>query len=265
MNARTTKPETPARDGDALWAAYRQRPCEETGMALIRHHLPLVRRVVRQMAIYQTPFIDMEDLMQYALMGLWTAMDRFDGQRGVPFEAFALPRIRGSIHDALRRQDPLTRTEREAMKELNRITQEYMQEYNQAPDEETLAELAGIDVEKMREMLVRAQPAISLDAEMGEGGDSVSTLAERLPDERAPDPHVEASRSEQRERFRRAFKKLPVRQQKILYLYYFEDLTLKEVGAAMDLTEARICQIHAAALMQLRAIMAADEAPAGRG
>ena len=254
------EPEVSQGDSSALWAAYHQNPCEASIIALIRHHIPLVRRIVRQMAIYQTAYIDMEDLMQYALMGLWTAIDRFDGERGVPFEAYALPRIRGAVHDALRKQDPLSRTERDLLKQLNRLTQGYLQEYSEAPDEETLAGLAGVDVDKMRELLVRAQPLISLDAMAGEGSDAVGSLVDRLPDERAKNPHAETSRREQLGRFRQAFKQLPVRQQKILYLYYFEDLTLKEVGAVMDLTEARICQIHAAALLALRAIITAGEA-----
>ena len=89
-----------------------------------------------------------------------------------------------------------------------------------------------------------------------EGG--FSSLVDRLPDERAPNPHRETSRREQIVRFRGAFKKLTPRQQKILYLYYFEDMTLKEVGAIMDITEARVCQIHAGTLLALRALLSAD-------
>lgn len=245
----------------AVWTAFRADPSEPNAIALIQHHIPLVRRIVRQMAIYQTAFINMEDLMQHALMGLWTAIGRYDEARGVPFEAYALSRIRGAVHDALRRQDPLSRTERDVLKKLNLITQQYLEEYNEAPDEDTLADLAGLDAGKMRGLLTRAQPWISLDAQMDEEGGTFGSLVDRLPDERAPDPRKETSRREQIARFRTAFKKLPARQQKILYLYYFEDLTLREIGTIMEVTEARICQIHAGALLALRAILSAPTNP----
>ncbi len=253
MSAFSTMPEQEQKD--AAWAAFRSKACEQNAIALIQQHIPLVRRVVQQMAIYQSSYIDMEDLMQHALMGLWTAIGRYDEARGVPFEAFALPRIRGAVHDALRQQDPLTRTEREVLKKLNQYTREHMEEFNEVPDEDTLAEVAGIPSAQMRELLARSQPWISLDAQMDDGPDSFGSLGDRLADERAPDPRDETSRRERIAQFREVFKRLPVRQQKILYLYYFEDLTLKEVGAVMDLSEARICQLHAAALLVLKAML----------
>ena len=252
----TQEPEK--KDSRSIWAAFRAEPSEANSIALIQHHVPMVRRIVRQMAIYQTAFIDMEDLMQYALMGLWTAIGRYDDARGVPFEVYAVPRIRGAVHDALRQQDPLTRTERDMLKKLGQITQSHLEEFNVVPDEDTLAEMAGIGLDKLQGLLTRAQPWISLDAQSEEEG-GFSSLVDRLPDERAPNPHKETSRNEQIVRFRAAFKKLTPRQQKILYLYYFEDLTLKEIGAIMEVTEARVCQIHASTLLALRALLSSDQ------
>jgi RNA polymerase sigma factor FliA len=263
MSAQDYNPEPELPDAAALWEAYRRDSCEANMVALIRAYVPLVRRIVRQMAIYQSPSIDVEDLMQVALMGLWTSIDRYDADRGVPFEAYALTRIRSSVHDALRRQDPLSRTDREQLKQLNQATQTYLQAHGRAPEEDVLAELVGMDAEKMRFLLVRAQPTLSLNALMERSGESLGTLDERLADDNAPNPFAETSRREQIERFREAFKQLPSRQQKILYLYYFEDLTLKEVGAVMELTEARICQIHAGALLALRAILTAPPVRGG--
>ncbi len=241
--------------GTVLWLRFRDEPTEDHAMALVQHHIPLVKRLVRLTAIYRPHHLDVDDLVQYALMGLWAAIEHFDPQRGVPFEAYAVPRIRGSVRDALRRQDPLSRGDRELLKKLNDITQGHLSRHNEAPDEDTLAEIAGIEVGKLRDVLVRAQPWVSLDAMMDEGQEKNGPYADRLADPRAPDPRRETIRREQSGRFRVAFRQLPDRQQKILYLYYFEDLTLKEVGAIMELTEARICQLHAAALLALKAIM----------
>lgn len=242
-------------DGAAEWQAFREAPNEENTVALVRHYMPLVRRIVRQMAVYTPQYMDTDDLMQHAFMGLWKAIDRFDESRGVPFAAYVVPRIRGAVRDALRQQDPLSRTERDSIKKLDQITQDYLMKYHRAPDEDALAAAAGMEVEKLRALLVRAQPWISLEATAEGGNQDGGPLSERLTDYRSPDPRQETMRSELAARFRSAFRQLPSRQQKVLYLYYFEDLTLKEVGAALDLTEARICQLHAGALLALRSIL----------
>ncbi len=243
-----------------VWNAFHSNPGEKSAVALVEHYLPLVRRVVRKMVVYTPHYMDMDDLIQHALMGLWAAIVRYDETRGVPFEAYAVPRIRGAVRDALRRQDPLTRTERTLLKKLDQLTLDYLERFNRTPDEETLADLAGLEPKRLSALLVRAQPWISLDAIVGDGMDSGSSLADRLTDHRAADPSKETMRMEQAGRFRAAFRRLPVRQQKILYLYYYEDLTLKEIGATLDLTEARICQLHAAALLALASLLTADPA-----
>lgn len=246
----------------AVWDAFSRDPSEQNAIALVEHYLPLVRRIVRKMVVYTPHYMDMDDLIQHALMGLWTAIVRFDITRGVPFEAFAGPRIRGAVRDALRRQDPLTRAERNQLKKLDQLTLEYLERFDKTPDEDVLADLAGLESEQLRSLLVRAQPWISLDAIAGDGMNSGGALAERLMDHRAADPHKETIRQEQAARFRAAFRHLPTRQQKILYLYYYEDLTLKEIGVTLDLTEARICQLHAAALLALASLLTADPAHA---
>lgn len=248
-------PDTEEQNADALWEAFQTSPCEETALALVQFYVPLVRRVVRQMAVYTPPFMDGDDLMQHAFMGLWMAIDRFDPARRVPFEAYALRRVRGAVRDALRRQDPLSRGERELLKKLDEITHDHLIRFGKAPDEETLAEAAGLDLTRLREMLLRAQPWISLDAINDDGSVGAGPLFERVADSSSPDPRRDAIRNERAAKFRSAFRQLQSRQQKILYLYYFEDLTLKEIGAILELTEARICQLHAAALLALRTLL----------
>ncbi len=240
----------------SLWNAYRTDPSESTVCALVEFYLPLVRQTMSSMSVYARADMDRDDLLQHAMMGLWTTIVRFDEARGVSFRSFAVSRIRGAVLDALRQYDPLTRTDRALLKNLQQCVVDYAEQYEMAPDEEQLAVDAGISVERLHSLTERAQPVLSLDAmayEDSEGGGI--NLVDRLVDENAPDPRLDAVRNERGALFRKAFRKLNDRQQKILYLYYYEELTLKEIGTILDLTEARICQLHAGALLVLRGML----------
>ncbi len=245
-------------DGDTpLWADYRDSPTENALAALFEHYLPLVRRVMASMTVYTLPDMGRDDLLQHALMGLLTAISRFDSLRAERFAGFAIPRIRGAVLDALRRHDPLSRGDRSLLKKLQECVAAYAGEYGEAPDEEALAKVAGIEVERLRTLSSRAQSWLSLD-EIQNGDPNSSggvSLVERLIDEQSPDPHLQTANREEAACFRQAFRKIDSRQQKILYLYYFEDLTLKEIGEILSLSEARICQLHAASLLALKSLM----------
>ncbi len=240
----------------ALWATHVAAPSEDSVARLVEFYLPMVRQTVALMSVYCRPDLDRDDLIQHAMMGLWQCIEKFDPQRQIRFRSFAMPRIRGAVLDALRRHDPLSRNDRALLKTLQDSVALFSHQHQAVPDEETLAALADIDVDRLHDLTARAQPVLSLDGigleDMEGNGQS---LGDRLIDENAPDPRLETVRNEQGAIFRKAFKQLPSRQQKILYLYYYEDLTLKDIGAILDLTEARICQLHATALLFLKALM----------
>jgi RNA polymerase sigma factor for flagellar operon FliA len=238
-----------------LWDAFCRMPSEENAEALITHYTPLVSRVVRQMAVYTPQHMDIDDLMQHGLLGLLTAIGRYDPTAGIPFEAYALRRIRGSVRDALRAQDPLTRTDRACLKKIDEMVRRHVMEFGVGPDEEELAHETGMSLEKMQALLVRAQPWISLDAMVDPASGESRTGVDHLADNGSPNPRKETILHEQIARFRSAFRKLKPRQQKILYLYYFEDLTLREISAIFELSEARICQLHSSILIVLKALL----------
>jgi len=229
-------------------------------VALVEEYVPLVRRIVRSMAIYTAPDMDMDDLLQHALLGLWAAITRYEEGRGASFEAYAYPRIRGAVRDALRRHDPLTRTDRALFRKVESHTQWCLEQNGAVPDETDIARALEVPVARIHAVTTRALPWLSLDATIADRGHSGAPISfmDTFPDEHAVDAGEEALRRDNAEVFRRAFRRLPDRKQKVLYLYYYEGLTLKEVGAVLDLTEARICQIHAASLVALRAIMRAE-------
>lgn len=245
-------------DATGLWAAYRQAPGENALAALVEHYQPLVRRIVANMAIFARPEMDRDDFLQYAMMGLWNAIERFDSQRGILFNSYAATRIRGAVLDALRQHDRLTRTDRSLLKRLHECVHDYTGQHSHAPDEEELAQQAGITTERLCELTTRAKAILSLDNIMmadDEGGGA--SLSDHLVDESAPDPATLTANHEMGAQFRNAYRQLPPRQQKILYFYYYEDLTLKQIGEILELTEARICQLHANTLLLLRGMLSA--------
>lgn len=250
---------TPAMEHDeaaVLWTRHCAAPTEDTVGRLVAFYLPLARQTVALMSVYCRPDFDRDDLIQHAMMGLWQSIEKFDPQRQIRFASYATPRIRGAVLDALRRHDPLSRHDRALLKTLQDCVESFCNRHQTVPDEETLAAQADIDIERLHDLTARAQPVLSLDGvgSFDEDGAGQS-LGQRLVDADAPDPRVETVRHEQGAIFRKAYRRLPPRQQKILYLYYYEDLTLKEIGAILELTEARICQLHATALLYLKTLM----------
>jgi RNA polymerase sigma factor for flagellar operon FliA len=207
------------------------------------------------MAVYTPHHMDMDDLMQHAFMGLLSAIDRYDQKTKVPFEAYALYRIRGAVRDALRGQDPLSRTDRAHLKKMDEVVRTHVVKHGEAPDEEDLARETGMSLKKMRNLLTRAQPWLSIEEMAQRRTGDIKSGDEYLADTSSPDPRKETIRNEQVARFRAAFRKLKSRQQKILYLYYFEDLTLKEIAVIFDVSEARICQLHSSILVVLKGML----------
>lgn len=243
-------------DIDRLWQAYAQDPSEATTAALLEQYLPVVHGIIRNLHIYPRADLDREDFLQVAMMGLLEAIPRYDQSRGVSFRSFAARRVRGAVLDLLRKFDTLSRKEREEWQGVQSHLRDYVNTNAYMPDEETLAKKAGISLSKLQDLSLRAQSTLSLDMvyQTDSDGDGVS-LADRLIDEAAKNPGGEAAQQELRTHFRSAFRMLPDREQKILYLYYYEELTLKEIGEVMELTEARICQLHAKSLLSLRALI----------
>lgn len=237
-----------------LWRMYLQQGGSEKAlMGLVERYLPLVHRITKRMVIYLPAHMDIEDLLQHGLIGLCEAIHSFEPARGVLFETFAHRRIRGAVLDALRRADHLTRRERSILQKLTRETVEYIDKHGKAPDEKSLAKLADIPLARLNELMAKAQPWLSLDQFFVRGDERGNELGDLLADDKVISPEDEVIMRENREYLREAFRSLPQREQKIMYLYYYEDLTLKEIAAIFDISEARVCQLHGICLLSLRA------------
>jgi RNA polymerase sigma factor FliA len=234
---------------EVLWRAYKSTESVVVD-ELIEAYLPLVNRVLERIAIRLPSHVVIEDLSQAALLGLYKSIIAFDPERGVPFEGYAYPRIRGAVLDELRACDHLSRNKRGKVEQVEEVVSVWIKEYGEAPTEEEIATQLEMSVEDFHLMMDQAKPWCSLDAE---DSDSLS-LHEVIADPNGESDN-EAHQHDVQQLLREGFRHLTQREQKVLYLYYFEELRLSEIAQLFNLSEARVSQIHALAVVRLRAAL----------
>ena len=241
----------------ALWELHVQDPSEQTLANLLAYYMPIARGIVRDFHLYDRADLDLDDVLQVAMMGLVEALQRFEPDRGIAFRSYATRRVKGAVLDLLRRTDVLSRREREDWGRIQAAITDFLGKEGRFPQDEELAQALGLSVDRLRMLTIRVKTVLSLDMAYDDKGDGKGggCLLDTLLDESCEEPSTALIREEQYARFRAAFRRLDDREQKVLYLYYYEDLTLREIGQVMDLTEARICQIHAKSLLHLRVIL----------
>lgn len=237
MTHRGSRPEwetfTPAGD-----ASVRDR--------LVLEHVPLLKHIVGRM---QAPGgLERDDLYGFGMLGLIAAADSWDASRGLKFSTYAYHKIRGAILDELRRQDVLSRGQRELVREVDRVVHEFEQEHGLAPTPEEIAAKLGLGVDDVDGVLAsaRCSSELSLDAD----GDE-SRLAALLGDPRSSDPAGSAEFSEMKRLLVEAIAGLPEQEKTVITLYYAEDMLLRDIGEVLGVTESRVSQIHSRALYRL--------------
>lgn len=252
----STKQSTAAAsDTLALWKSYKKSPGNaKLREQLILKYLHLVRYVVSRMPITLPISIATEDLISYGTLGLMEAVERFDPNRGLKFETYAVTRIRGAIIDQLRFQDWIPRGVRRRSKELSATMQKMEEELGRAPNDEELAERMGVSRQKLQVMLSETQNLmLSLDDTFGsDPSGSNMTLLDLVEDKNSPDPQGEFETGELRKRLAQAIASLPEREKLLIALYYHENMTLREIGDIIRVSESRACQLHAQAILRLR-------------
>jgi len=224
--------------------AYRR----EQQDALIRTHLPLVRRMAGHLASRLPPSVELDDLMQFGLMGLNDALQRYQAQEGVPFEVYARTRIRGAMIDGLRQADLLPRHVRDRVREAEEAVRRLSQTLGRAPEDGEIAEAMSLSLDDYRSLLADAV-SIQYGGDDDEGGTSA---AELVADEDTPLSLIE--RRDEAKKLADMLRKLPEREAMIMALHYQEGLTFREVAKVLDLTPGRISQMHTQAILRLRAM-----------
>lgn len=209
-------------------------------------YLPLVKYVVSRFYIKETSSISKEDLFHWGIVGLMEAIDRFDENKGVKFEVYAIRRIEGAIKDALRREDILTRRQREKYRHLVEVIDSLGEE---ELSEEAIANKLGIDLASYLELLEEVSPIVASSVEelLEERGFEISDNREQIEDKIIEEELLET--------LGKAIKKLNDREKQILSLYYYEGLNLKQIGSVLGITESRVSQLHAQIILKLRRII----------
>ena len=234
---------------DDLWTAYRASGDVELRNRLVLQYSPLVKYVAGRVRSGLPSSVDQSDLVSDGVIGLMDAIERFEPERGLQFQTFAVPRIRGSIIDGLRALDWVPRSVRNKVRDIEHAQVTLEKRLGRTPDDEEIAAELGITVRELRDLY--AKVSFTSLASFEEFG---------LTDELAP-ASLEAIEDEQgKATLMRAVEELPERDRIIIALYYFEGLTLAEIGEILGVTESRISQLHTKATLALRSKLVALEA-----
>ena len=245
-----------------LWRRYKASGSDRAREQLVVAYSPLVKYVAGRMSSGLPAHVEEADLISYGLIGLINAIERFDPEREIKFETYAITRIKGAIIDELRALDWVPRSVRARAREIERVHGKLEHRLHRTPTDEEMARELGITVEEFQESLMKISNStvVALDelwAVSDSSGDQVSLL-DTLHDPDAPDPQELLDASELKDRLADAISALPEREKLVIALYYYENLTLREIGEVLGVTESRISQLHTKAVLRLKSRLQGD-------
>lgn len=236
-----------------LSAGMTDKPCREDK---ILKYVPLVKNIVERIAMKLPSHIDKEDLVNVGIIGLMSALERFDESRNIRFETFARFRIRGAILDELRARDTISRSARNKDAKLESAFATLQLELGRVPNEEEVSAHLGISLEQYYKLLEEARGIYVLSTD-----DLPPDYYEKhmhhdvLEKIDQGDPLSLLTRFEMKDILKTTIESLPEKERLVLSLYYYEELTFKEIGEVLELTESRICQIHSQSIFKLRGVL----------
>ena len=239
-----------------LWADYAKNPTRELRENIILEYAPLVKVVAGRLSMYLGYNVEYDDLVSYGIFGLIDAIDKFDACKEVKFETYASLRIRGAILDHIRKMDWIPRTIRQRQKKINMVEKALEQAKGRAATDEEMAEALGISVGEYIEWQsqMKVTGLVSLNEYM-ESGSDVSQDSGQGTTSRFESPEESFEKKELAKALSDAMALLTDKEQKIITLYYFEDLTLKEISNVLDVSISRVSQLHTRALAKMRDTM----------
>ena len=248
-----------------LWSRYKKQGDEKAREQLVLAYAPLVKFVAGRMSSGLPAHIEEADLVAYGLLGLMGAIERFEPEREIKFETFAVARIKGSIIDELRSLDWVPRSVRAKAREIEAAHAKLERELGRTPTDEEVAGALGMSMDDFQESLIQISNSslVALDelwAVSDASGDQVSLL-DTMKDPSAVDPARELGVSELKDRLAHAISRLPEREKLVVALYYYENLTLREIGEVLGVTESRVSQLHTKAVLRLKARLQTEVEP----
>ena len=248
-----------------LWRRYKLEADEHARERLVLAYSPLVKYVAGRMAASLPSHVEEADLISYGLIGLISAVERFDLERESKFETFAITRIKGSIIDELRSLDWVPRSVRSRARDIERAIADLESRLGRAPTDDEIAGRLGVSQDELDASLseISRTSIAALDElwTVSSGGDQIA-LIDTIEDTQGPDPLFALGQTEMREAIGEAISRLPEREKLVITLYYYEELTLREIGEVLGVTESRVSQLHTKAILRLKARLAGAPARA---
>ncbi len=243
-----------------LWREFKDTADQGLRERLILHYSPLVKYVAGRVGVGLPPNIEQADLVSYGIFGLIDAIEKFDLARVIKFETYAISRIKGAIIDELRSIDWIPRSVRFKAREVEKAYAALESRLHRTPSEAEVAGELDISIEDLHQIFSQVSfvNVVALDELLnvgGERGDKLS-LVDTLEDTKAEDPVMAFETEETKHLLAKAINTLPEREKIVVTLYYYEGLTLAEIGQVLGVTESRICQMHTKAVLQLRGKLA---------
>ena len=258
MSDRILAPEPSDQDVQSYWRRFKETGDLAAREGLIIHFSPVVKFVAGRVGVGLPKNVEQSDLISYGMFGLIDAIDKFEPERGIKFETYAVQRIKGAILDELRALDWVPRSVRSRAREIQRSLDELEHRLKRSATEEELAAHMGVEVATLQDRLgeIASLGFVALDELIDPGERGSSTMGELLSDPRTIDPSGSYEQQETRHFLTDAINRLAERERLVVTLYYYEGLTLAEIGKVLGVTESRICQMHTKAVLQLRGKLA---------
>lgn len=247
-----------ADEKEQLWRKYTQDPDPVTRERLLVKYLPLVKYVAGRMMTSLPSSVDYDDLVSAGVIGLIGALERFDPTQGVKFETFVMPRIRGAILDELRALDWAPRSLRSKARKVDRAVEELERSFGRQAEPHEIARVLEMEVGSYSALLkeIANSSLLSLDCAGTDESEHATSMYDVLEDPLSSTPLQEIEREEMKKLLVQAIEQLPEQEKIVLALYYYEELTLKEIGQVLSITESRVSQIHSKAVRTLKARLA---------
>ena len=234
-----------------IWEKYTKNPTQEMREQIIIEYAPLVKIVAGRLSMYLGGNVEYEDLVSYGVFGLIDAIDKFDTNKDVKFETYASLRIRGSILDQIRKMDWIPRTVRQRQRKIDEATKSLEARTGKTPTDEMLAEELGVSGEELLswQSQLKVTNVVSLNEFVESGNEPVMDAKGNF---RFAQPEEVIAETELKRMLKDAMQLLTEKEQKVILLYYYEDLTLKEISRVLEVSESRISQLHTKALQKMK-------------
>lgn len=240
-----------------MWEEYSRQRTSEMREKLIIEYAPLVKLVAGRLSMYLGYTVEYDDLCSYGIFGLIDAIDKFDIYKDVKFETYASLRIRGTILDQIRKMDWIPRTIRQKQKQMENAMREIEAEKGRGATDEEIAQKLGLSGEELQDWQgqMKVTNLVSLNEYLDQGGPEVANDSAAGTSSYFDMPEDAIEKEELKEVLKEALEQLTEKEQKVVLLYYYEDLTLKEISRVLEVSESRVSQLHTRALQKMKSKM----------